>query len=71
MYKLNANENMLGPSPAIVEAIQAGLTCPITNPLVLEVSTAILAADLTMGRDEYGMRWIQVYRERQKAAEGG
>ncbi len=35
----------------IAMAIQAGLTCPITNPLVIEVSTAILAADLTMGRD--------------------
>jgi 5-methyltetrahydrofolate--homocysteine methyltransferase len=46
-------------------AIHAGLTCPITNPLVMEVNTAILAADLTMGRDEYAMRWIQAYRARQ------
>jgi hypothetical protein len=50
-------------------AIHAGMTCPITNPLVPEVSIAVLAADLAMGRDEYGMRWIQAYRERQKAAE--
>ncbi len=55
----------------IAMAIQAGLTCPITNPMILEVSTAILAADLTLGRDEYGMRWIDLYRERQKAVEGG
>jgi 5-methyltetrahydrofolate--homocysteine methyltransferase len=53
----------------IAMAIHAGLTCPITNPLVMEVNTAILAADLTMGRDDYGMRWIQGYRQRQKAAE--
>lgn len=46
-------------------AIHAGLTCPITNPLVTEIRTAVLAADLAMGRDEYSMRWIQAYRARQ------
>ncbi len=45
-------------------AIQAGVTCPITNPLVPVVNTAILAADLMMGRDEYGMHWIKAYRKR-------
>ena len=54
----------------IAMAIHAGLTCPITNPLVMEVNTAILAADLSMGRDEYGMRWIQAYRQREKARQG-
>jgi 5-methyltetrahydrofolate--homocysteine methyltransferase len=53
----------------IAMAIHAGLTCPITNPLVTEVVTAVLAADLSMGRDDYGMRWIQAYRQRQKAAQ--
>jgi 5-methyltetrahydrofolate--homocysteine methyltransferase len=48
-------------------AIQSGLTCPITNPLLPEVITAILAADLAMGKDDYGMRWISAYRKRQKA----
>ena len=48
-------------------AIQAGLTCPITNPLVTEIQTAVLAADLALGRDDYGMRWIKAYRSRQKA----
>ena len=51
----------------IAMSIYAGLTCPITNPLEFEVRTAILAADLSMGRDEYGMRWIEAYRARQKA----
>ena len=51
----------------IAMAIHAGLTCPITNPLITEVNTAILAADLAMGRDDYGMRWIQAYRQREKA----
>jgi 5-methyltetrahydrofolate--homocysteine methyltransferase len=45
-------------------AIYAGLTCPITNPLVTEVHTAVLAADLSMGRDPYGMRWVKDYRKR-------
>lgn len=49
----------------IAMAIHAGMTCPITNPLVPEVNIAILAADLAMGRDEYGMRWIQAFRARQ------
>lgn len=50
----------------IAMAIHAGLSCPITNPLVPEVNIAIKAADLAMGRDEYGMAWIQAYRQRQK-----
>ena len=53
----------------IAMAIHAGLTCPITNPLEPEIAIAILAADLSMGRDEYGMKWIQAYRKRQKALE--
>jgi len=54
----------------IAMAIHVGLSCPITNPLVTEVSTAVLAADLAMGRDDYGMRWIQAYRQREKAMQG-
>jgi 5-methyltetrahydrofolate--homocysteine methyltransferase len=50
----------------IAMAIHAGLTCPITNPLLVEVNAAILAADLSMGRDEYGMRWIKAFRKREK-----
>ena len=53
-------------STFIAMAIHAGLTCPITNPLVTEIQTAVLAADLAMGRDDYGMQWIKAYRQRQK-----
>ncbi|MBG7610484.1 MAG: dihydropteroate synthase [Anaerolineae bacterium] len=53
----------------IAMAIHAGLTCPITNPLEPEVSIAVLAANLSMGRDEYGMNWIKGYRARQKSQE--
>jgi 5-methyltetrahydrofolate--homocysteine methyltransferase len=49
-------------------AIQAGLTCPITNPLDPELAVAVLAADLAMGKDEWGERWISAYRSRQKPA---
>lgn len=58
-------------SAFIAMAIHAGMTCPITNPLVTEIVTAVLAADLAMGRDDYGMRWISAYRQRQKAAQDG
>lgn len=47
-------------------AILAGLTCPITNPLEEEVVLAVRAADLVMGRDEFGMNWIKFYRSRSK-----
>lgn len=53
-------------STFIAMAIHAGLTCPITNPLVTEIQTAVLAADLSMGRDDYGMNWIKAYRAREK-----
>ncbi len=52
----------------IAMAIQAGLTCPITNPLVTEINAAILAADMAMGRDEFSMRWIKAFRKRNKDA---
>lgn len=54
-------------STFIAMAIHAGLTCPITNPLEEVVRTAVLAADLAMGRDDYGMNWIRAYRARQAA----
>jgi 5-methyltetrahydrofolate--homocysteine methyltransferase len=56
-------------STYIAMAIHAGLTCPITNPMVPEVVIAMLGADLSMGRDEYGMNWIKAFRRRKKEAE--
>jgi 5-methyltetrahydrofolate--homocysteine methyltransferase len=49
-------------------AMNAGLTCSITNPLVLEVRRAVLAGDLLLGHDEYAMRWIASYRAEVAAA---
>lgn len=48
-------------------AIAFGLTCPITNPINDEMTRAVLAADLCLGRDEYGSNWIGAYRKRKKA----
>ena len=47
-------------------AIHAGVTCPITNPLISEIAITVLAADLAMGRDEYAMHWIKAFRKREK-----
>jgi 5-methyltetrahydrofolate--homocysteine methyltransferase len=52
-------------------AIYAGVTCPITNLLVSEIVTTVLAADLALGRDEFGMNWIQGFRKRKKQQEAG
>jgi 5-methyltetrahydrofolate--homocysteine methyltransferase len=48
-------------------AIVSGLTCPITNPLSVAVSEAILASDLILGRDEWAMNWIKSFRQRSSA----
>lgn len=47
-------------------AIASGLTCAITNPLEESIRTAILAADVMMGRDENCAAWLSAHR-----AEGG
>ena len=52
-------------------AIYAGVTCPITNPMVSEIVRTVLAADLSLGRDEFGMNWIQGYRKHQKQQKSG
>jgi 5-methyltetrahydrofolate--homocysteine methyltransferase len=44
-----------------------GLTASITNPLEPAVRTAILAADLLLGHDAYGGKWIKNFRKREKA----
>ena len=46
-------------------AIQSGVTCPIVD--VAKVRPAILAADLVLGRDDYAMRYIKGYKQRQKS----
>jgi 5-methyltetrahydrofolate--homocysteine methyltransferase len=48
-------------------SVEAGLTCPICNPLKKQEIIALQAANLIMGRDSYGMKWIKGYRARQAA----
>ena len=48
-------------------AMDAGLTCAITNPLIPEVRRAVLAGDLLLGHDEYASRWIRSFRAEQAA----
>ncbi|MGQ9553071.1 MAG: dihydropteroate synthase [Anaerolineae bacterium] len=48
-------------------AIQAGLNAPIVD--AEKVRPYILAADLLLGKDEWGMRYILAYRQRQAAAQ--
>jgi 5-methyltetrahydrofolate--homocysteine methyltransferase len=47
-------------------AMDAGLTCAITNPLEPAVRKAVMAGDLLLGHDEYAMRWIADFRQQQK-----
>lgn len=47
-------------------AMDAGLTCAITNPLEPAVRKAVMAGDLLLGHDEYATRWIADFREQQK-----
>ena len=46
-------------------AMDAGLTCAITNPLIPEVRRAVLAGDLLLGHDEYASKWIRSFRAEQ------
>jgi len=50
-------------------AIANGLTCP--NVDVAKVRGFVTAADLILGRDEYAMRYIRAFRQRQAAQQAG
>jgi 5-methyltetrahydrofolate--homocysteine methyltransferase len=52
-------------------SILSGMNCAITNPLHGAVRKATLAADLLLGRDEYGAAWIADHRAAQAAAAAG
>jgi 5-methyltetrahydrofolate--homocysteine methyltransferase len=48
-------------------AMDAGLTSAIMNALAPECVTAVKAADLLLGHDEWGASWIAAYRAKQPA----
>ena len=43
-------------------AIAAGMTSAIMNPLHAEETGAIMGAEVLMGRDRFGRRWLTAYR---------
>jgi 5-methyltetrahydrofolate--homocysteine methyltransferase len=45
-----------------------GLTTAITNALEPEIYRSILAADLMLGRDAFGTKWMAYYRKVSRAA---
>ena len=45
-------------------AMGAGLTSAIANPLAEGARSTVMAADLLLARDPYGMAWIQEHRKR-------
>ena len=48
-------------------AISRGLNCPIVD--AAKVRAGILATDLVLGRDDYAMRYIKGFRQRQQQAQ--
>ena len=55
-------------STFLILAMAHGLTAAITNPLESEILKAILAADLMLGHDPFGARWVSHFRRQGKAA---
>jgi len=51
-------------SAFLIMAIAAGVTCPCVN--VTRVRPSVLATDLLLGRDNYALRYIKAYRQRQQ-----
>ncbi|MEM5786687.1 MAG: dihydropteroate synthase [Syntrophobacteraceae bacterium] len=43
-------------------SVGAGLSCPICNPMKKQEVVALKAADLVMGHDRHGMKWIKSFR---------
>lgn len=50
-------------------AIEAGVTCPYVH--VEKVRPFVLASDLLLGRDRYGLKYIRAFRQRQAASQPG
>ena len=53
-------------SAFLTMAITAGVTCPTVN--VVRARPSILATDLLLGKDNYAMRYIKAYRQRQQSS---
>ncbi len=49
----------------ILLGMSLGLTASIANPLEHEIYRAVLAGDLMLGKDGFGMKWMGYYRKRE------
>ncbi len=49
----------------ILLGMARGLTAAIANPLEHEIYRAVLAGDLMLGKDGFGMKWMGYYRKRE------
>ncbi len=52
----------------ILLGMSLGLTASIANPLEHEIYRAVLAGDLMLGKDGFGMKWMGYYRKREAEA---
>ena len=52
----------------ILLGMSLGLTASIANPLEPEIYRAVLAGDLMLGKDGFGMKWMGYYRKREADA---
>ena len=52
----------------ILLGMSRGLTASIANPLEPEIYRAVLAGDLMLGKDGFGMKWMGYYRKREAEA---
>lgn len=52
----------------ILLGMSLGLTAAIANPLEHDIYRAVLAGDLMLGKDGFGMRWMGYYRKREAEA---
>lgn len=52
----------------ILLGMSRGLTASIANPLEHEIYRAVLAGDLMLGKDGFGMKWMGYYRKREAEA---
>ena len=48
-------------------AMTAGLTSAIMDTRTPQIVTAVKAADLLLGHDDWGMSWIAAHRKKQAA----
>ena len=62
-FSFGLPDRHLASNTFLAMAIASGVNCPIVD--VTKARPVVLATDLALGRDEYAMRYIKAYRQRQ------